>query len=300
MAQAMFHDKVVRKRSKSSPQECQIMTTTHSPLTKTEQRSASFSNPFYKAFDYVQQKLLHKNDEQKQQFTTIQEKELKIKMLIHWLILLISFLFVIINADINKVKYSSIHKAVIEHEPHDIIMSNDSLNQSWKATTKKILIRYYKLMLKKKLIEVFYYRVTRLNGNSKKSITHDRHRRELVDTEEIWGMAKKVAITVFVLVSLCIVCCIVTTICICIKCCCGGSNNKRTRNQGFITTSQPIVIHTGSSNYPSRYNYQQAPPPHTWTSETHPMLPQPSAPPQPIDDFLMERPPPYEKICTSR
>ncbi|CAF4324686.1 unnamed protein product [Rotaria sp. Silwood2] len=109
-----------------------------------------------------------------------------------------------------------------------------------------------------------------------------------------------VAITVFVLVSLCIVCCIVTTICICIKCCCGGSNNKRTRNQGFITTSQPIVIHTGSSNYPSRYNYQQAPPPHTWTSETHPMLPQPSAPPQPIDDFLMERPPPYEKICTSR
>ncbi|CAF3921265.1 unnamed protein product [Rotaria sp. Silwood2] len=164
MAQAMFHDKVVRKRSKSSPQECQIMTTTHSPLTKTEQRSASFSNPFYKAFDYVQQKLLHKNDEQKQQFTTIQEKELKIKMLIHWLILLISFLFVIINADINKVKYSSIHKAVIEHEPHDIIMSNDSLNQSWKATTKKILIR-----------------VTRLNGNSKKSITHDRHRRELVE-----------------------------------------------------------------------------------------------------------------------
>jgi len=29
------------------------------------------------------------------------------------------------------------------------------------------------------------------------------------------------------------------------------------------------------------------------------MLPQPSAPPQPNDDFHMERPPPYEKICGS-
>ncbi|CAF1467255.1 unnamed protein product [Rotaria sordida] len=193
-------------------------------------------------------------------------------MFIHWLILLISFLFVIINADINKVKYSSINKAIIEHGSYDII-TNDSLNQSWKATTKKILIR-----------------VTRLN---KKSIIHNRYRRELVDTEEIWGMAKKVAIAVFVFVSLCIICCIVTTICICIKCCCGNKNNKRMRNQDFTTTSQPIVIHTGSSNY-------QQTPLQTWNSENHPMLTQPSAPPQPMDDFLMERPPPYEKICTSR
>ncbi|CAF1070969.1 unnamed protein product [Rotaria sp. Silwood1] len=204
-------------------------------------------------------------------------------MLIHWLILLINFLFIIINADINKIKYSSIHKAIIEHGSYDIF-TNDSLNQSWKGTTQKILIR-----------------VTRQN---EKSIVNDRHRRESVDTEEIWGMAKKVAITVFVIVSLCIVCCIVTTICICIKCCCGGSgNNKRMRNQGFITTPQPIVIHTGSSNYPSPYNYQQAVGSsslQTWTSENHPMLPQPSAPPQPIDDYLTERPPPYEKICTSR
>ncbi|CAF1366601.1 unnamed protein product [Rotaria sordida] len=264
MAQAMFHEKVIRKRSKTLTKEYQTMATTHlslttanESLTKTEQGSSSFSNSFYKAINFVQQKLSAANDEQKQQFTNIREKD---------------FLFVIINADINKVKHSSINKAIIEHESYDII-TNDSLNQSWKATTKKILIR-----------------VTRLN---KKSIIHNRYRRELVDTEEIWGMAKKVAIAVFVFVSLCIICCIVTTICICIKCCCGNKNNKRMRNQDFTTTSQPIVIHTGSSNY-------QQTPLQTWNSENHPMLTQPSAPPQPMDDFLMERPPPYEKICTSR
>jgi hypothetical protein len=34
--------------------------------------------------------------------------------------------------------------------------------------------------------------------------------------------------------------------------------------------------------------------------ENHPMLPQPSAPPQPFDDGRMDLPPPYEKISANR
>ena len=45
---------------------------------------------------------------------------------------------------------------------------------------------------------------------------------------------------------------------------------------------------------------QQSPPPQTWSIGNHPMLPQPSAPPQSNDDFHMEQPPPYEQICNKR
>jgi hypothetical protein len=71
-------------------------------------------------------------------------------------------------------------------------------------------------------------------------------------------------------------------------------------NLGFTTVPQPIIIHTNSPNYQPQFQHQQqqAPPPtQTWMSENHPMLPQPSAPPLPNDDFYMERPPPYEKVC---
>ena len=73
---------------------------------------------------------------------------------------------------------------------------------------------------------------------------------------------------------------------------------------GFTATPQPIIIHTNSPQYHPQYYQQQAPAPapvpvsaQTWRLENHPMLPQPSAPPGPIDDSYMDRPPPYEKIC---
>jgi hypothetical protein len=53
---------------------------------------------------------------------------------------------------------------------------------------------------------------------------------------------------------------------------------------------QPIFIHTGQQQVPTQ----------TWSPESRPMLPQPSAPPQPYDDFHMEHPPPYETVCTGR
>ncbi len=132
------------------------------------------------------------------------------------------------------------------------------------------------------------------------------------------------AITVFVLISVCIICCIVITILLCIKCCCGGNTNRK-RNQGkfekdfieenqmfnlgFNTIPQPIVIHTNSPPYQPQYYQQQVPSPppppaaaaaaQPWYLENHPMLPQPSAPPQPNDESYMDRPPPYEKICAT-
>ncbi|CAM2721414.1 unnamed protein product [Rotaria socialis] len=207
-------------------------------------------------------------------------------MFIHCLTLLISLLFVIVNA-----KQSSI--TVSEHRSNDIVNS-DSFNQSWPVTTPKILIR-----------------VTRLN--KRKSIVNGRHRREILDSiqnsdfvmfitktmadidssEEIFGMAKKVAIAVFVGVLLCIICCIVTTICICVRCCC-RSNKSRKRNEGFVTVPQTVVIQTNSPNS------QQVRPVQSWNSEYHPMLPQPSAPPHHMDDYLSERPPPYEKIFSGK
>lgn len=70
-------------------------------------------------------------------------------------------------------------------------------------------------------------------------------------------------------------------------------------SSGFTSTPQPIIIHTSSLPYQPQYHQQQAPAPVSpqWHLENHPMLPQPSAPPGPIDDSYMDRPPPYEKIC---
>ena len=64
-----------------------------------------------------------------------------------------------------------------------------------------------------------------------------------------------------------------------------------------IHVPQPIFVHSNSpNNYPPQ-TFQQPTPAVNWLQETHPMLPTPSAPPPPIDDYLMERPPPYEQIC---
>ncbi|CAF3629074.1 unnamed protein product [Adineta steineri] len=206
-------------------------------------------------------------------------------MIIYYLTLSFTLLLIITNININKAKYV----AVVEHGSNDI-MVNDSFNQSWETTTEKTLIR-----------------IPRLDTVSEKPTIISRGRRDFVDPDEILGMAKKVAISVFTIVSVCIVCCIVTTIYVCVKCCCGGGgNNNRKRQQGFTTMPQPIIIHTGSPNYQPQFQQQQqqqqvpSPQPpmqQTWGLENHPMLPQPSAPPQPMDDFHMERPPPYEKVC---
>ncbi|CAF1070951.1 unnamed protein product [Rotaria sp. Silwood1] len=82
MAQGMFHEGIIKKRSKSLIKEHQTVATSHSSLTitnglltKIEQHPTSFSNPFYKAINFVQQKLSFINNEQKEQFTTIREKE---------------------------------------------------------------------------------------------------------------------------------------------------------------------------------------------------------------------------------
>ncbi len=73
-------------------------------------------------------------------------------------------------------------------------------------------------------------------------------------------------------------------------------------NLGFTAVPQPIIIHTGTPNYQPQFQQQQQAPPRTqnWNLENHPMLPQPSAPPQPVDDFRMDLPPPYEKISANR
>ncbi|CAF2356854.1 unnamed protein product [Rotaria sp. Silwood2] len=102
-------------------------------------------------------------------------------------------------------------------------------------------------------------------------------------------------------------CCLVTTIIICVRCCCGGNNRKRHATPTTIQVPQPIFVHTGPSGYQPQY-YQQQVPPQSWNSvmvqspESRPMLPQPSAPPQPNDDIYIEHvsPPAYEKLYTSK
>jgi hypothetical protein len=133
-----------------------------------------------------------------------------------------------------------------------------------------------------------------------------------------------VAIAVIVLVSLCIVCCLITTVFVCVKCCCNGNSRKRNKgkirivlsskrktirslNSGQTTVQVPqtIFVHTGPADYQSQYNRQYAP--QTWSPvevrsiESCPMLPRPSAPPQPNDHFQIEHPPPsYEKLYKNK
>jgi len=205
-------------------------------------------------------------------------------MLTRCIIFSISLLFVIINAQ-NKTPQSSINIDVDEHEPSNIDATNSD-NQIWQTTTERTLIR-----------------VTRLHTKTDPPKINKRSRRQIIDGEEILGMAKKVAIAVIVIVSLCIVCCLVTTVVVCVKCCCGGNNRKRNHGPTTIQVPQPIFVHTGPAGYQPQYHQQQAP--QTWSPvviqspESRPMLPRPSAPPQPIDHFQIEHPPPpYEKVYT--
>ncbi len=68
-----------------------------------------------------------------------------------------------------------------------------------------------------------------------------------------------------------------------------------------VQVPQPIFVHTG----PSGYHSPQAPlswsPVVVQSAESRPMLPQPSAPPRPYDNFHIEHPPPpYEKLYTGK
>ncbi len=72
-----------------------------------------------------------------------------------------------------------------------------------------------------------------------------------------------------------------------------------------VQVPQPIFVHTGPSGYQTQYHSQQAP--QSWSPvviqspESRPMLPQPSAPPRPYDNFHIEHPPPpYEKLYTGK
>ncbi|UJR26302.1 hypothetical protein I4U23_007640 [Adineta vaga] len=207
----------------------------------------------------------------------------------------ISLLFIVfVNA-----QQSVINIAVNEHELSNTI-ANDSHDQSWQTTTERTLIR-----------------VTRLESNTEQPKSNKRQRRQIVEAiqtagfvmnvakamrntesgEEILGMAKKVAITVIVIVSLCSVCCLIIIVVICAKCCCRDKNRKRNQGPTTIQVPQPIYVHTGPSGYQPQYYQQQIP--QSWPSESRPMLPQPSAPPQPNNHFHIEHPPPpYEKLYT--
>jgi len=205
-------------------------------------------------------------------------------MLTRCIIFLISLLFVIITAQ-NKIPQSSMSIDVDEHEPSNID-TTDSDNQIWQTTTERTLIR-----------------VTRLQTKTDQPKINKRTRRQIIDGEEILGMAKTVAIVVLVIISLCIVCCLITTVVVCVKCFCGGNSRKRNQGPTTIQVPQPIFVHTGPTGYQPQYHQQQAP--QTWSPvavqspESRPMLPQPSAPPRPIDHFHMEHPPPpYEKLYT--
>ncbi len=75
--------------------------------------------------------------------------------------------------------------------------------------------------------------------------------------------------------------------------------------QTTIQVPQPIFVHTGPAGYQPQYNQQYAP--QTWSPvevrsiESCPMLPRPSAPPQPTDHFHIEHPPPpYEKLYKNK
>lgn len=75
--------------------------------------------------------------------------------------------------------------------------------------------------------------------------------------------------------------------------------------QTTVQVPQPIFVHTGPAGYQPQYNRQYAP--QTWSPvevrsiESCPMLPRPSAPPQPNDHFQIEHPPPsYEKLYKNK
>ncbi|CAF3912826.1 unnamed protein product [Rotaria magnacalcarata] len=210
-------------------------------------------------------------------------------MLLYGLTFSLNLLFVLINAqndsNVNSLQQSRIYINVAEHEPNSNGISIDSHEESWQTTTERTLIR-----------------VTRLNRRTEESNINQRRRRQIMDGEEILGMAKQVAIFVLVTILLCILCCCITIVFICVKCCCGGNNRKRNQAPTAIQVPQPIYIQAGPSGYQPQYYQQQAPQP--WSSivvqspESRPMLPQPSAPPQPMGEFNDDHspPPPYEKL----
>ncbi|CAF1528711.1 unnamed protein product [Rotaria magnacalcarata] len=230
-------------------------------------------------------------------------------MLLYGLTFSLNLLFVLINAqndsNVNSLQQSRIYINVAEHEPNSNGISIDSHEESWQTTTERTLIR-----------------VTRLNRRTEESNINQRRRRQIMEVlqtvgifmniakaikntesgEEILGMAKQVAIFVLVTILLCILCCCITIVFICVKCCCGGNNRKRNQAPTAIQVPQPIYIQAGPSGYQPQYYQQQAPQP--WSSivvqspESRPMLPQPSAPPQPMGEFNDDHspPPPYEKL----
>ncbi|CAF4052319.1 unnamed protein product [Rotaria magnacalcarata] len=210
-------------------------------------------------------------------------------MLLYGLTFSLNLLFVLINAqndsNVNSLQQSRIYINVAEHEPNSNGISIDSHEESWQTTTERTLIR-----------------VTRLNRRTEESNINQRRRRQIMDGEEILGMAKQVAIFVLVTILLCILCCCITIVFICVKCCYGGNNRKRNQAPTAIQVPQPIYIQAGPSGYQPQYYQQQAPQP--WSSivvqspESRPMLPQPSAPPQPMGEFNDDHspPPPYEKL----
>ena len=71
------------------------------------------------------------------------------------------------------------------------------------------------------------------------------------------------------------------------------------RNTGQV--QQPIFVHTGPAGYHRPQDLQSWSPVVIQSPESRPMLPQPSAPPRPHDNFHIEHPPPpYEKLYTGK
>ncbi|CAF3410707.1 unnamed protein product [Rotaria socialis] len=210
-------------------------------------------------------------------------------MLLYGLTFSLNLLFVLINAqkdsNVNSLQQSRIHIDVAEHEPNSNAILNHSHEESWQTTTERTLIR-----------------VTRFNTRTEESNINQRQRRQIMDGEEILGMAKQVAIVVLVTILFCMLCCCITIVFICVKCCCGENSRKRNQAPTTIQVPQPVYIQAGPSGYQPQYYQQQAPQP--WSSiavqspESRPMLPQPSAPPQPMNEFNSDHspPPPYEKL----
>lgn len=83
MSLAMFYEKnVIKTRSSSANEEYRrkrtsksLSTTDEEPVKHSKPRSASFANPFHQVVGYVQRKLSHANDKQKQEYTSIQEEQ---------------------------------------------------------------------------------------------------------------------------------------------------------------------------------------------------------------------------------
>ncbi|CAF0756900.1 unnamed protein product [Didymodactylos carnosus] len=163
-------------------------------------------------------------------------------------------LFIYLDAayiDTSPVKQSAVISVPVSE--HETIVNSQIQEQNISSTTEKTLIR-----------------VIRLNDDLPNA---RRQKRQLIEGEEIMGIAKKVAITIIVIVSLCVICCIATMVIICVKCCC-NNDRKRGRTQ-TIQVPQPIFIHTNQNYQPSRqpgYNPIQMQP-----YESQAML-QPSAP----------------------